>query len=133
MPKQSEYKKKFNPELGKFTRQHIWREENIEGGSIADVFKSFGKTIFGKTMKKAAKKGFEKAVTSAATKTGEYAGKKAGDKIVQMLSKGRVPPTPKKPTTTTTKKVTFKTNPKKLTQQNINKRVNAILSGGKII
>ena len=31
------------------------------------------------------------------------------------------------------KKVTFKTTPKKITQQEINQRVNAILSGGKII
>ena len=53
---------------------------------MTDVFKSFGKAIFGKTMKKAAKKGVEKAVTAAATKTGEHVGKKAGDKIVQMLS-----------------------------------------------
>ena len=48
--------------MGRYTRQHIY------GGGITDVFKSFGKKIFGKTMKKAAKKGVEKAVTSAATK-----------------------------------------------------------------
>ena len=80
-------------------------------------------------MKKAAKKGVEKAVTAAATKTGEHVGKKAGDKIVQMLSKGGVPP----PKTPLLKKVTFKTTPKKMTQQEINQRVNSILSGGKII
>ena len=83
-------------------------------------------------MKKAAKKGAEKAVTAAATKTGEHAGKKAGDKIVQMLSKGA---SPKKPTA---KKVTFNKNieiipNKKMTKQEINARVNSILSGGKII
>ena len=77
-------------------------------------------------MKKDAKKGVGKAVTAAATKTGEHAGKKVGDKIVQMLRKEKVPPP--------TKKVTFKTNPnKKMTQNEINQRVNAILSGGKII
>ena len=65
-------------------------------------------------------------MTTAATKTGEHVGKKAGDKIVQMLSKGSSRKTP-------AKKVTFKTTPKKMTQQEINKRVNAILSGGKII
>ena len=80
--RQSEFKMKFDPELGIFTRKHIY------GEGITDVFKSVGKKIFGQTMKKAAKKGVEKAVTSAATKTGEYAGKKAGDKIVQLLSKG---------------------------------------------
>ena len=81
MMRQSEYKKKLVPELGRYTRQHIY------GEGITDVFISFGKAIFGKTMKKAAKKGVEKAVTSAATKTGEHVGKKAGDKIVQMLTK----------------------------------------------
>ena len=128
MMRQSEFKKKLDPELGRYTRQHIY------GEGITDVFKSFGKAIFGKTMKKAAKRGAEKAVTTAATKTGEHVGKKAGDKIVQMLSKGRVEP-PRKPPA---KKVTFNKNveifpSKKLTQKEINQRVNSILSGGKII
>ena len=119
--RQSEFKMRFDPELGRYTRQHIY------GEGITDMFKSFGKKIFGKTMKKAAKKGAEKAVTAAATKTGEHAGKKAGDKIVQMLSKEKVAPS--------NKKVTFNKNVetipnKTMTQQEINKRVNAILSGG---
>ena len=46
-----------------------------------------------------------------------------------MLSKGKVAPSRKPPA----KKVTFKTTPKKISQQEINPRVNAILSGGKII
>ena len=122
--RQSEYKKRFDPELGIFTRQHVY------GEGMMDVFKSVGKKIFGKTVKSAAKKGAKKAVTAAATKTGEYAGKKAGDKIVQMLSKGEASKTPllKNPPA---KKVTFKPVPKN-TQQDINRRVNAILSGGKI-
>ena len=85
--RQSEFKKRLDPELGRFARQHIY------GEGITDVFKSVGKKLFGKTMKKAA----EKAVTAAATKTGEYAGKKAGDKIVQMLSNGGVAPPPETP------------------------------------
>ena len=125
MMRQSEFKKKLDPELGRYTRQHIY------GEGITDVFKSFGSKLFGKTMKKAAKKGVEKAVTSAATKTGEHVGKKAGDKIVQMLSKGSSQKPP-------AKKVTFNKNveifpSKKLTQKEINQRVNSILSGGKII
>ena len=125
MMRQSEFKMRFDPELGRYTRQHIY------GEGMMDVFKSFGSKLFGKTMKKAAKKGVEKAVTAAATKTGEHVGKKAGDKIVQMLSKEKAAPT-------TTKKVTFnkkvKTIPnKKITQQEINQRVNSIISGGKII
>ena len=85
--RQSEFKMRYDPELGRYTRQHIY------GEGMMDVFKSFGSKLFGKTMKKAAKKGVEKAVTAAATKTGEHVGKKAGDKIVQMLSnRGVVPP-----------------------------------------
>ena len=80
MMRQSEFKMRFDPELGKFTRQHIY------GEGITDVFKSVGSKLFGKTVKSAAKKGVEKALTTAATKTGEHVGKKAGDKIVQLLS-----------------------------------------------
>ena len=126
MSRQSEFKMKLDPELGRYTRQHIY------GEGMMDVFKSFGSKLFGKTMKKAAKKGVEKALTSAATKTGEHVGKKAGDKIVQMLTKSNKTPnggiaSHQNPPA---KKVTFKTTPKKMTQQEINKRVNAILSGG---
>ena len=120
MMRQSEFKKKLDPELGRYTRQHIY------GEGITDVFKSFGKAIFGKTMKKAAKKGVEKAVTSAVTKTGEHVGKKAGDKIVQMLSKGRVEP-PRNPPA---KKVTFNQNVETITQQEIDQMLNNLLSGG---
>ena len=118
--RQSEFKMRL--ELGRYTRQHIY------GEGMMDVFKSVGKKIFGKTMKKAAKRGAQKAVTMTATKTGEHVGKKAGDKIVQMLSKEGV--TPKK--RTSTKKVTLNKNVETIpnTQQEINQRVNAILSGG---
>ena len=92
MMRQSEYKKRFDPELCSFTKQHIY------GEGITDVFKSFSIKVFGKTTKKAAKKGVEKAVTAAATKTGEHVGKKAGDKIVQLLSnRGVAPPPPETP------------------------------------
>ena len=114
MMRQSEFKMRFDPELGKYTRQHIY------GEGMMDVFKSFGKAIFGKTMEKAAKKGAQKAVTAAATKTGEHVGKKAGDKIVQMLSKSNKTP-----------KVTFNKNVEIIpSKKEINQRVNAILSGG---
>ena len=133
MSRQSEFKMKLDPELGRYTRQHIY------GEGITDIFKSVGSKLFGKTIKSAAKKGVEKAVTTAATKTGEHVGKKAGDKIVQMLSMGGVPP-PKTPLLKNppAKKVTFNKNveifpSKKLTQKEINQRVNSILSGGKII
>ena len=113
--RQSEFKMKLDPELGRYTRQHIY------GEGITDVFKSFGSKIFGKTMKKAAKRGAKKAVTMTATKTGEHVGKKAGDKIVQMLSKEKAKPT---------KKVTFNKNVETMTQQEIDQTLNNLLSGG---
>ena len=117
MTRQSEYKKRFDPELGRYTKQHVY------GEGITDVFKSFGSKLFGKTVKSAAKKGAKKAVTAAATKTGEYAGKKAGDKIVQLLSKGSSQKPP-------SKKVTFNKNVEAVSQQEIDQMLNNLLSGG---
>ena len=115
MMRQSEFKMRFDPELGRYTRQHIY------GEGMMDVFKSFGSKLFGKTMKKAAKKGAEKALTAAATKTGEHVGKKAGDKIVQMLTKN--PPA---------KKVTFNENVKTINPsgKELNQTLINLLSGG---
>ena len=112
--RQSEFKMKLDPELGRYTRQHIY------GEGMMDVFKSVGKKIFGKTMKKAAKKGAKKAVTAAATKTGEHVGKKAGDKIVQMLSKSNNKP-----------KVTFNKNVETIpSEKELNQSLINLLSGG---
>ena len=88
--KQSEFKKRYDPELGRFTRQHIY------GEGVMDVFKNIGSKVFGQTLKKAANTAADKAITTAASKTGEHLGKKAGDKIFSMLSKTKKP-----------KKVTF--------------------------
>ena len=85
MMRQSEFKKKYDPELGRYTKQHIC------GQGVMDIFKSFGSKLFGKTMKTAAKTAANKAVTTAVTKTGEHVGKKAGDKIIEMLSKSNTP------------------------------------------
>ena len=118
--RQSEFKMKLDPELGRYTRQHIY------GEGMMDVFKSVGKKVFGKTMKKATKKGAQKALTAAATKTGEHVGKKAGDKIVQLLSNGGVAPLRNPPA----KKVTFNKNVEAMTQQEIDQTLNNLLSGG---
>ena len=118
MMRQSEFKMKLDPELGKYTRHHIY------GEGMMDVFKSFGSKLFGKTVKSAVKKGAKKAVTAAATKTGEHVGKKAGDKIVQMLTKSN-----NKPKVTFNKNVETIPN-KTITQQEINQRLNNLLSGG---
>ena len=68
--KQSEFKKRYDPELGRFTSQHIY------GEGVMDVFKNIGEKVFGQTLKKAAKTAATKAVTTAATKTGELSEKK---------------------------------------------------------
>ena len=115
MSRQSEFKMKLDPELGRYTRQHIY------GEGVMDVFKSVGSKLFGKTVKSAVKKGAKKEVTAAATKTGEHVGKKAGDKIVQMLSKEKAKPT---------KKVNFNKNVETMTQQEIDQMLNNLLSGG---
>ena len=112
--RQSGFKMRFDPELGKYTRQHIY------GEGMMDVFKSFGSKLFGKTVKSAVKKGAKKAVTAAATKTGEHVGKKAGDKIVQMLSKSKNKP-----------KVTFNENVETIpSEKELNQRLINLLSGG---
>ena len=135
--RQSDFKKRCDPELGRFTRQHIY------GEGVMDVFKNFGSKILGQTLKKAAKTAATKAVTTAATKTGEHVGKNAGDKIIQMLSKSN---TPKKVTFDETvtnavkhgeeivKIISKNSTPlltqklKRKIQQDLNQRLNAILS-----
>ena len=79
--KQSEFKKRYDPELGRFTRQHIY------GEGVMDVFKNIGAKVFDQTLKKAAKTAATKAATTAATKTGEHVGEKAGDKIIKFLTR----------------------------------------------
>ena len=135
--RQSDFRKKYDPELGRFTRQHFY------GEGIMDVFKNIGSKVIGQTLKKAAKTAATKAVTTAATKTGEHVGKKAGDKIIQMLSKSSTPKKVKFDETISTAskpgqeivKILSKSStpiltkkPKRMTQQDLNQRLNMILS-----
>ena len=79
MMRQSEFKKKYDPVTGRYTRKHIY------GEGIMDTVKSFiGKKP---TKKKVAFAPPPKPTPSSATK-------KAGDKIVKMLS-GKNPPSHK--------------------------------------
>ena len=127
---QSEFKYKHDPELGRFTRQHIYDE------GVMDVFKNIGTKVIGQTLKKAAKTAATKAVTTAATKTGEHVGKKAGDKIISMLTKSK---TPKKVTFVEPQKTGDEiakilsvskpvTTQKPMTQQELHQRLGLILS-----
>ena len=79
MMRQSEFKKKYDPDTGKFSRKHIY------GEGIMDTVKSF-----------LGKKPTRKKVTFAPPPkpTPASATKKAGDKIVKMLS-GKNPPSRK--------------------------------------
>ena len=80
MMRQSEFKKKYDPELGRHTKQHIY------GEGVMDVFKFFGSKLFGNTMKTTTKTAANKALTTAATKTGQHVGKKARDKIIKIVN-----------------------------------------------
>ena len=62
MSRQSEFKMKLDPELGRYTRQHIY------GEGMMDVLKSFGQKLFGKTVKSAVKKGAKKSSDSSCNK-----------------------------------------------------------------
>ena len=144
-----EYGIRYDREYGKFIRTPVYGE-----GVFSDMMKNIGSKLFGETMKKTVKtglqKGAEKAFENAAAKTGDYAAKKAGNKIIEMLSKKqpavRMEP-PKKaghniieilskmqpavrmePPPTIKQRQSTKT---KLSQREINERVNRILSGGK--
>ena len=134
--RQSEFKKRYDPELGRFTRQHIY------GEGVMDVLKNIGSKVIGQTLKKAAKTAATKAVTTAATKTGEHVGEKAGDKIIKFLTKKKINNTPKKVTFDETVKpgeeivkILSKCStpastqkPKPVSQQDLNQRLNLILS-----
>ena len=100
MMRQSEFKKKYDPDTGKFSRKHIY------GEGIMDTVKSF-----------LGKKPTKKKVTFAPPPkpTPASSNKKAGDKIVKMLS-GEKPPS-------------RKTNNRQMTQQEINNNVLRIMSG----
>ena len=123
--RQCELKKRYDPDLDMYVTKHI------EGEGITDVFKIVGKKLFGKTAKSIAKTAAKSAATKAATKTGEYAGKKAGDKIVELLSRKntKTPSVQMEPNISIPPSLS-KSN--ELTAQEVNDRVNQILSGGKL-
>ena len=125
--RQSEFKRRYDVKTGRYVKKHIY------GEGVTDVFKTIGRKLFGRTMKKAAKTATKKAVQKALTKTGEYeyAGEKAGDKIIQLLSKkNKNTKTPVAASPVATSPIE---NPQKgLTDYEINERVNRLLSGGQM-
>ena len=120
-----EFKKRYDPKLGKYVKKRVY------GEGISDVFRAVASKIFGRTAKKAAESATKSVAKKAATTTSEYVGKKAGDKIVELLSNNK----------TTTPSVLMEpslsqelslSEPKVLTAQELNDRVNQLLSGGKL-
>ena len=119
-----EFKKRYDPRLGKYVKKRVY------GEGISDVFKAVGRKIFGRTAKKVAESAAKSATKKAAIATSEYAGKKAGDKIVELLRNNK----------TTTPSVMIEpslpnlslSEPNVLTAQEVNDRVNQLLSGGKL-
>ena len=120
MTRQSELKRRYDPEIGRYVKKHIHSGE-IHGKGLMDIFKSVGSKLFGKTAKEIAKKAATTAATKAATKTAEHLGNKAGDRIIQLLSK-------KQPEQQTISKAAERP----MTDFEIAQRVNQLISGGKI-
>ena len=116
-----EFKKHYDPKLGKYVKKRVY------GEGISDVLKAVGSKIFGRTAKKAA----ESAAKKAAIETGEYAGKKAGDKIVELLRNNKTT-TPSVQIEPSLSEQLSLSEPKVLTAQEVNDRVNRLLSGGKL-
>ena len=124
MERHSELKIRYDPEIGRYVKKHVYTGE-IHGKGLTDIFKSIGSKLFGKTAKKAATTVATKAATTAATKTGEHLGNKAGEKIVQLLSK-------KQPNQQTVQQTISKAVERPLTDFEIAQRVNQLISGGKM-
>ena len=120
MTRQSELKRRYDPEIGRYVKKHIHSGE-IHGKGLMDIFKSVGSKLFGKTAKEIAKKAATTVATKAATKTAEHLGNKTGDRIIQLLSK-------KQPEQQTISKAAERP----MTDFEIAQRVNQLISGGKI-
>ena len=124
MTRQSELKKRFDPEIGRYVKKNVHTGE-IHGEGLTDILKSVGSKLFGQTSKEITKKAAVVAATKAATKTGAHLGNKAGDKIVQLLSK-------KQPKQQTVQHTISQPVDQPLTDFEIAERVNRLISGGKI-
>ena len=125
MTRQSELKMRYDPEIGRYVKKHIYTGE-LHGEGLTDIFKSVGSKLFGKTAKEMTKQVATKAATAAATKTGEHLGNKAGDKIIQLLSKKQ------QPKQQTVQQTVSEATERPLTDFEIAERVNELISGGRI-
>ena len=131
--RQSEFKRRFDPEIGRYVRKNIC-DESIIGGNI---LQSITSKLFGKTTKELAKKGVKTAATKAATKTGEHIGNKAADALIKKLTPNRrsgekkVQLLSEKQPEIISPTNMSKNSAKQLSDIEIADRVNRIISGGK--
>ena len=119
-----EYKKRYDPELGRYVKKNIYSGEILplqEGAGLTDFLK--------KGVKKAAKWGFQKVGRKAGEKFGEKVSKKAGDKITQLLQRENEP---FQPSQDLRLKLPPQTPITPQTQEEINERINRLMSGGKL-
>ena len=93
MIRQSEFKRKYDPEMGKYVKKHIY------GEGIMDTVKSFFKpTPKPKVIPKPPKKvRFDLPGSSVVNKT-------SGDEIVKLLSRESTPPANRPPSTIPSRK-----------------------------
>ena len=56
----SEYKKRYDPDTGRYVKKHIYSGELHGEGYKMDMLKSLGKKLFGKTTRELAKKADER-------------------------------------------------------------------------
>ena len=114
-----EYKKRYDPELGRYVKKNIYSGEIQTGGGLTDFFKS--------TIKKAVKRGFQKV----ARKTGEKVSKKAGDKITQLLKSNQKRNEASQPFHPS-QDFQERSPQTPMSQEEINERINRLMSGGKL-
>ena len=71
MVRQSEFKPRFDPELGRYAMKHI-HDESIHGEGIMDVFRSVGSKLFGKTARELAKKRSQNCSRKSSHQNGSF-------------------------------------------------------------
>ena len=119
----SVYKKRYDPELGRYVKKNIYTDEinEIYGSGIMDFIKKGTKKAANWGLKKVGRKAGEKLGEKFGEEVGEkFTNKKAGDKITRLL--GRNEPS----------YYQEKLDQEPMTQDEIDERVLRIMSGGRI-
>ena len=126
-----EYKKRYNPELGRYVKKNIYSGNVIEGQigeGISDYLKKGVNWGFKKLGRMAGKKA-GKEVEKKVEKKVEKVRKNAGDKINQLLSNKQVP------SFQPSQVPSFQPSQERQTpmsDEEINERINRLMSGGKL-